>query len=197
MIPVYLVNPDFKLESLFNLPLSVTKHGWTSIACHNKVEFVIALSTTTLYFGAKVSEPPMFDPSPTGAFVNDLWQKDVLELFINDDSSLTYQEFNLSPSGAWWSGVFSEYRVSDSRNFKPLAGVHTIAQTTDSSWQAALSIERADLSVTTALGLNSSLNFSAIIGGTERQYLSWADLSGPKPDFHLRQEFERIQLVQG
>ncbi len=65
---------------------------------------------------------------PAEGFVEGLWEHDVAEFFLLDRRRGTYQEYNLSPGGAWWAAAFSAPRVRldpqpDLAAFGPAAAV--------------------------------------------------------------------------
>lgn len=65
---------------------------------------------------------------------------DCAELSFGRGSNFAYQEFNLSPSGAWWSQGFARYREADPAFRRP-QGVECYAQVQQiepAYWQACL-----------------------------------------------------------
>ncbi|MBX3172535.1 MAG: hypothetical protein KF760_34345 [Candidatus Eremiobacteraeota bacterium] len=104
-------------------------------------------------------------------FVEGLWRRDVAEFFlIAADGS--YQEFNLSPTGAWWSARFRGYR--DQERECRCTSVVTSAGRSRAGWKAWLSIAVAEVIAW------ERFQVTAILGG---RYFSTGKCSG-EPDFH-------------
>jgi len=104
-------------------------------------------------------------------FVEGLWNRDVCEFFlVASDGS--YQEFNLSPTGAWWSARFRSYRSQES--VCPGLSVVTSAARSRSGWKATLSVPVAEVIAW------ERFQVTAILGG---RYFSTGACTG-EPDFH-------------
>lgn len=104
-------------------------------------------------------------------FVEGLWQRDVAEFFlIGADGA--YQEFNLSPTGAWWSARFRGYR--DQECECRCDSVVTTAARSRSGWKASLAVDVAEV-----IGWER-FQITAILGG---RYFSTGLCAG-EPDFH-------------
>ena len=43
-------------------------------------------------------------------FAEQLWKKEVIELFLKEEDSNTYFEFHIAPNKKWWAAEFSNYR---------------------------------------------------------------------------------------
>lgn len=117
-------------------------------------------------------------------FVEGLWQQDVAEFFIADRRTGRYQEFNLSPGGAWWSAIFTSPRVKlepqpEWRAF----GVRTKVVWSEKEWTGELSFPMPDLS-------QAAVNCTAITAGREgRRFYSLAALGSATPDFHRPEDW--------
>lgn len=128
-----------------------------------------------------------------GDFVEGLWQYDVAEFFVLAPDG-RYQEFNLSPTGAWWSAVFSSYR-QDATPVR-LNSVSTIAKYDEASWSAELSVALADLVVLGQDGLRGAkLSLTSILSPGDPEYLCWGHQSGGEPDFHRPDTFRPVSWV--
>jgi hypothetical protein len=127
-----------------------------------------------------------------GEFVEGLWNEDVVELFVMNSSG-GYQEFNLSPAGAWWTCAFSSYRTraSEQRAFSPL---FVEAHVTQTGWGALLGVALADISVVSPIS-EARMHVSSILtAGEQPRYLSSSPLSAKAPDFHDEGCFSRVVL---
>jgi hypothetical protein len=134
-----------------------------------------------MYFAFRANVPAWFEPAPEGAFVEGLWERDVAELFLCDESGPGYQEFNFAPSGAWWSCHFSSYRQRDlSFRGATLADCRAVAD--GAGWRVAAMLPAAAFAGGFSLR-GRRANVSAILGAEPRLYFSVAPIPG-EPDFH-------------
>lgn len=120
-----------------------------------------------------------------GDFVSGLWEYDVAELFIYSTENKHYQEFNLAPSGAWWSAVFSGYRALSTAPLSPPA-VETLCVSSEAGWNAAIRIPFSELKIPFSLE-GTRINLCLIQGEAPRRYLSAATIETSDPDFHATQ----------
>lgn len=196
MLPVYKVSSALSFDKLFELPENQIEYDWFGERVKNPVAFVVAVDPDRMYLGAKVEANPWYDPTHTlGQYVEGLWNKDCAELFLSSSTSPVYQEFNLGPTGAWWSHSFSKYRKRDSSGFKVPQGVTTFSQIGSASWRAALSIPLNQFSVPLDLEDTTRANVSFVVGKAKRQYLTWANIQQREPDFHRAEDFENVDLI--
>jgi hypothetical protein len=125
-----------------------------------------------------------------GEFIEALWNDDVVELFVMNTSG-GYQEFNVSPAGAWWTCAFSSYRTRafEQRAFSPL---FVEAHVTAAGWGALLSVALADISIVSPIS-EARMHVSSILtAGEQPRYLSSSPLSDKAPDFHDEHCFSRV-----
>ncbi|MBN8548363.1 MAG: hypothetical protein J0M12_03490 [Deltaproteobacteria bacterium] len=195
MLPVYKVASSLTFEKLFELPQNPIEYDWFGERVKNPASFVVAVDPDRMYLGAHVEASPWYDPAHTmGQYVEGLWNKDCAELFISSSTSPVYQEFNLGPTGAWWSCSFSKYRKRDSA-FTPPQGVTTYSQIGSANWRAALAIPLNQFALPLDLEDTSRANVSFVVGKAKRQYLTWANIQQREPDFHRAEDFENIDLI--
>lgn len=129
----------------------------------------------------------------SGDFGEGLWEQDVAELFVMGPDG-HYQEFNLSPTGAWWSATFSSYREGCLP--AKLPSVHTEARREEGRWNARLSLALSDLKVLSGLDIKAArLNVTSILSPRDPSYLCWGWQKGNQPDFHRADNFLPIALV--
>ena len=96
-----------------------------------------------------------------------------------------YHEFNLAPTGAWWSASFSCYRQREKAVALP--SVRTEAGLAEGSWSAALSFDLRDLDILGGDLEQARLSVTAIFAEATEQgpeYLCYGHHSGGEPDFH-------------
>ena len=168
---------------------------WFGAAVPAPPLFQLNIDPEYLWFAARVSGRPWHNTAHgQGHFVSGLWQFDVAEVFICDDTSPAYQEFNLSPGGAWWTGLFSGYRQPLAAEHQPHPKVRCFSEIREQDWQAILAIPRESVSVHCAFSEHSRINVSFITDGTARRYFSWAPIIAPEPDFHRSEQFLRLAI---
>ena len=183
MLPCALFPENADLNSLFRSPALQIRNDWSGNPVPFNVDFYFGHNRQKLFFGAVVEHPPVLAPRLTSdSFVEGLWNYDVLELFLKDDHSDSYQEFNLSPDRRWWSSVFRTYRIRDEEHFRRLVpevgGIYE-----QSRFRAGITIPRDELSV--SFGVQASCaNIAAIFGMEPRCYLSYHRAATAHPDFH-------------
>lgn len=193
-VPVYQIGELASLAELFKLPFSKFTQDWYGHLVNFEASFLIALSEANLYFAARCSEKPHCEELKKGTFKSGLWEKNVVEFFIKEDSSNRYQEFNFSPAGAWWTGVFSDYRVTTkSRPTPPTVNIETKTLGIH-GWQIAAAIPRTELEVSAEFKSATKINAAFMLGQKNQHYLSWSTPLTDKPDFHLVHDYPTISL---
>ncbi len=119
--------------------------------------------------------------------LDDLWKHTCFELFVADDHSSAYEEFNFSPSGSWAAYQFPDYRQA-------MQNMQTTAPAL--SWRCQA--QSAELEVhwprpiggLLASGDTHPIGLSAVIEHGQGELTYWS-LAHPtaKPDFHNRAGF--------
>ncbi len=183
------------IAEIFTLPFSSLALDWFGKQLSPAPVFCLALSPESLYFAVEANRPACCDPHPAGSFIEGLWQKDAAEFFLHEEGSSRYQEFNISPTGAWWTQLFSEKRVRDSK-FKAPRNVRCLSQISAGTWRAALAVPRRELAISLSWSSRSRINVCFMLGENEQRFLSWSKLPGTAPDFHQPSEFENVLLKE-
>lgn len=119
-----------------------------------------------------------------GLFMKNLWHYDTAEFFLSDVGKTRYLEFNLSPCGAWWGCVFLAPREPDPHVGIP-EGVLATGACNGGDWRCQADIP---LEWLRAAGLEvhcCRLAAAAILGSPNYLYLTSAEPTTGKPDFHL------------
>jgi hypothetical protein len=104
-------------------------------------------------------------------FVEGLWNRDVGEFFLIAADG-RYQEFNLSPTGAWWSARFRGYRDQECQ--LPDLSVTSTGARSRSGWKASLTVPVSEILEW------ERYQVTAILGG---RFFSTGRCEG-EPDFH-------------
>lgn len=168
------------LPALLDLPRGVLAWEWSGSPPPVDISFVVACSPDEILFGGEVRASASFeDGLVPGQFVEGLWGRDVLELFVGERSSPGYLELNLAPSGAWWACLFERYRERRSQQPFPCAA-RVWCERSGGSWRAALALPVASLGIELDL---DRLRVCAITGDPRRFSIENAPPAGA-PDFH-------------
>ena len=129
--------------------------------------------------------------SARGDFVEGLWEYDVAELFVRDARG-AYQEFNVSPTGAWWSMTHTEYRVR-SNDSRPARCLSVTTKVFDGQWEVVAAFERKSLQVPVEEG--SLLHVTGIHYAAKPIYLSSNPPHDLAPDFHHPSCFSAVRVI--
>jgi len=132
-----------------------------------------------------VYAPPMrLSEGRGGSFVEGVWEKDLIELFLLNPDSGYYVEFNLGPQGEWWWCTFIAPRVRAVATPRPLLGVITNACISEESWDSTLYVPLSSLPRRLAFCPDTTKGNIAFCLGDPQQYITLADLGDGPPDFH-------------
>ena len=193
VLPLQKCGEELSLDSLSAIPLLKLSCDWRGDPLTVEVGFQLFFDNRRLIFVFSCEgAPSYFQAQGPGVFAQGLWKMDVAELFIVEPETHRYQEFNLSPGGAWWSAVFSEYRKLESE--VQVLEVQTLSRIEEARWFAAIEIPLSALKILFS-PLRSRANVAAIIFGESRRHLSWSRLGGQQVDFHRTWDFARLDLV--
>lgn len=158
--------------------------------------FLFWLDYDHLHFWAKVEGAPGF-PHPKGkpgSYQAELWKFDVAEFFLATPDRSRYLEFNLSPTGSWWSCLFGERLVPEKGEPQAIAGVRAEGRQTESCWEAHASLPREWIEEHFALDQGVGLNTTFILNSPDQIFASAADLGPGEPDFHRPSAFPVAKL---
>lgn len=187
---------------LRRLPRQAITHDWYGTEVIPVLEFAFGVDEENLWFlatrAAGASIPP--DAKP-GAFTPELWKYDVAEFFLHHPATGQYWEFNLCPSGAWWSCGFQSPRVQEDALTQPLSGVETLAELQEDSWLCMARIPLDSLApiVGGQPGGESlkdlTLAVTGILETPEQIFLTTCDYLDGEPDFHRPHLFSRLLIL--
>lgn len=117
---------------------------------------------------------------------DNLWQATCFELFLAEEDTANYWEFNLSPAGHWNVYSFAEYR----RNMQEEAAYNRLpftVKTTAEKLSFTVEILLANI-IATEKPLEAAV--CAVIQHRNKALSYWAlTHCGAKPDFHRRESF--------
>ncbi len=128
-----------------------------------------------------------------GQFVAELWTQDVAEFFVRGIDA-SYQEFNVSPTGAWWSAAFGQYRSLVEE--VPCSSVRIQTTIEERNWEIEFSVPLAEIVVLRNIDLRDAhLNPAGILNPRDPEYLCFGHTDGGEPDFHRAENFLPITLL--
>jgi len=120
---------------------------------------------------------------------NRLWEETCLELFLGEENSERYWEFNLSPAGHWNVYRFASYR-KEMREEPAFTSLPFHVRTEPEALRLSLDVEPgkivpAERTIEVAVG--------AVVKTVAGETSHWALVHpGPRPDFHRRDGFTLI-----
>jgi hypothetical protein len=174
---------------------SEVQNDWAGLSMPGAFRWSLAQDPERLWVSLELPvRPPSEQKHELGDFVEGLWEADVVELFLMSPSG-RYQEWNVSPDGAWWAMSFVGYRQRDSRSTRP-EGVVVEVFHDEESWRAVLSVPRSALPE--PLTESTRVHVSGIIHRPDgsSSYLSSAGSPAFEPDFHDSRCFKPAAFVQ-
>lgn len=190
----------FNFSKLQALPRQVLDKDWSGKNITPPVEFSFAMDNEHLWFLASRDKPALAHPSGlAGMFQPELWMYDVAEWFLHNTATGQYWEFNLSPSGAWWSCGFSSPRQAD--NSLPLfRDVITQSIMTGERWTAMACIPLDCLypvikECSEIISAPLKLAATFILESPQQIFLTTANSQDGEPDFHRPNTFGSINIT--
>jgi hypothetical protein len=196
MLPIYVSQKELSIGDLLKLPSFKIQNGWLSEQDSQPPEFTLAVTTQNLLFSFNANYKPWHNSEKQGSFVSGLWNYDVAEIFLKDDYSESYQEFNLSPSGAWWTQCFESYRKPSAQKNNQVQ-IQTFSEINKDNWEVGIIIPKNILGIKCSFSENSKANICAILGQNFRNYFSYNSVISEKPDFHHQDNFRQFDYLRG
>lgn len=186
------VTDDNPLAQLYTRTPKLLSRDWYNNTIATPIEYWLGRNSRALLFAARYhGNSELFSGLQANQFYEGLWERDVFEVFLRDPVTGAYQEWNLSPQGAWWSAAFSNYRSRDV-NYKPdLSRVEAFGDVTANGWTAALIFPLENLYP----GLQAELleiSVCGILGSSPRHYLCLKSDPNSQPDFHHANGFQAL-----
>lgn len=151
--------------------------------------------TLFLYYRARYRTLSVFPDAETSGRRDHLWDRDVVELFIQSDPTYPghYLEFEVSPNGYWIDLDIEHGERSD-----PHSGMRCRTQIDESArvWTAELSIPMRSLTRYFDPSSTWRVNFFRVEGASEpRFYSSWRPTNTPQPNFHVPTAFGKLKFL--
>jgi hypothetical protein len=155
-------------------------------------------SEKTLYlrFECRYRELFMFADSDSNGRRDHLWDRDVVEAFLQPDPSREryYREFEVSPNGMWidldiFPGGLADLKSGMQRSVFLDERSHI--------WNAELAIPLKALTENFDSNAIWRVNFYRVEGAKEpRAYLAWQPTNTPQPSFHVPRAFGSMRFVR-
>jgi hypothetical protein len=181
-------------DALSEAPHSEERCDWSGVVMPQALRWCLARDPERLWVSIELPAPPS-EPRKHGLgdFVEGLWENNVVELFLLEDSG-RYQEWNVSSDGAWWAMSFAGYREREPSPVKPEGVAIEIFAGAD-RWLAILSVPIRSLAV--RLGDSTGVHVTGIVYSQEGvpTYFSSAGSPSFNPDFHDHRCFKVAQFV--
>jgi alpha-galactosidase len=148
--------------------------------------------TFFLKFRCRYRTLTVFEDGDADGRRDQLWDRDVAEVFIQPDPSQArrYLEFEVSPNGMWIDLEISANGKSDPRSrMKSRVKLNE----SEKVWNAEIALPMR--SITSRFDPSSEwrINFFRVEGATEpRFYSSWQPTFTPRPNFHVPEAFGKL-----
>ena len=142
-----------------------------------------------LKFRCRYRTLSVFEDSESTGRRDQLWDRDVAEVFIQTDASQArrYWEFEISPNGMW-----IDLEISPEGKRDPASGMKSrvILDEFQKVWIAELALSMCSLTKVFDPSETWLVNFFRVEGATEpRFYSSWRPTYTPQPNFHVPAAF--------
>ncbi len=185
----FLMTATLIFPPIVPLNLSLSAHPACAVAADWRVSVGLELADDARTLSLRYQLPATGVRFPTivkPRRADDLWKTTCAELFVAQSNTLSYREFNFSPSGEWAAYDFAGYRQrTDVLPELPTPG---ISVTIDGD--VALLSVALPLDCLPAPGLRDLCFSTTVVVQAQDGALSyWAASHSVTPDFHLRNSF--------
>jgi alpha-galactosidase len=154
-----------------------------------QVRLLWTSKTLFLRFQARYRSITVFSDSAAGGRRDQLWDRDVAEVFLQPDSGdpLRYMEFEVSPNGMW---IDLELSHGEKRDLQSGLKCHAAIDSDAKTWTAGLALPMNLLTREFDPAVVWRVNFFRVEGAAEpRFYSAWRPTGTPKPNFHVPEAF--------
>jgi alpha-galactosidase len=145
-----------------------------------------------LRFRAKFLIITVFPDSEPGGRRDQLWDRDVAEVFLQADPAnlRRYKEFEVSPNGMW---IDLDIAPGEKHDLKSGLRRRVILNEESKTWIAELAIPMKCLVERFDPGATWRVNFYRVEGAVEpRFYSAWRPTGTPVPNFHVPEAFGQL-----
>jgi alpha-galactosidase len=145
-----------------------------------------------LRFHAKYSVITVFPDAEPHGRRDQLWDRDVVEVFLQPDPSIPrqYKEFEVSPNGSW---IDLDIAPGEKRDLKSGLRRRVVLNETSKFWVAELALPMNCLVARFDPTAAWRVNFYRVEGAEEpRFYSAWRPTMTPRPNFHVPEAFGEL-----
>jgi alpha-galactosidase len=148
--------------------------------------------TLFLRFHAKYRVITVFPDAEPDGRRDQLWDRDVAEVFLQPDPSIPrqYKEFEVSPNGSW---IDLDIATGEKRDLKSGLRRRVVLNETNKFWVAELAIPMKCLVARFDATATWKVNFYRVEGADEpRFYSAWRPTMTTVPNFHVPEAFGEL-----
>lgn len=145
-----------------------------------------------LRFGSKYRVITVFSDAEPNGRRDQLWDRDVAEVFLQPDPSIPrqYKEFEVSPNGSW---IDLDIAPGEKRDLKSGLRRRVVLHETNKFWVAELALPMKCLVARFDPMATWRVNFYRVEGAEEpRFYSAWRPTMTPRPNFHVPEAFGEL-----
>jgi alpha-galactosidase len=157
-----------------------------------EVRLLWTSETLYLRFQARYREITTFSDAEPNGRRNQLWDRDVAEVFLQPYSSdpRRYKEFEISPNGFW---IDLDIATDEKHDMQSGLKRRTQIDAKEKKWVAELAIPMKSLVAHFDSAAMWRVNFYRVEGSAEpRFYSAWRPTGTPQPNFHVPEAFGRL-----
>lgn len=153
--------------------------------------------TLFLRFRARYRELHVFSDARPDGWRDELWDRDVAEVFLQPEDSdpLVYKELEVSPNGFW-----IDLDISHGKRAEMHSGLRRRVKLDEQSrtWTADLAVPMKSLTSSFDPHKKWRVNFYRVEGKEEpRFYSAWSPTMSAKPNFHIPKAFGFLEFQIG
>ncbi len=152
---------------------------------HTQVQALWSPQTLFLRFECHYRELWVFEDAEPNGRRNRLWERDVVEAFLQPEPSQAffYKEFEISPNGMW---IDLDIRPEGLANLQSGLRRSAVVDETNCIWVAEIAVPLRSVTNRFDPACPWRANFYRVEGKKEpRQYLAWQPTHTPEPNFHV------------
>lgn len=149
-----------------------------------------------LRFRARYREIAVFEDADENGRRDQLWDRDVAEVFLQPDSLQLrrYLEFEVSPNGFW---IDLDIGPGEKRDLKSGLRRRVVLNKAAKTWVAELALPMKCMVERFDPAAKWRVNFYRVEGAAEpRFYSAWRPTRTPEPNFHVPEAFGELVFVE-
>ena len=176
-------------------------HDWRGVEADPKrateVKLLWNAETLFLRFLARYKELNVFPDARADGWRDELWERDVVEAFLQPDAidPRVYKELEVSPNGYW-----IDLNIAHGEKEEMRSGLRrrVVQDATARTWTAELAVPMRSLTASFDPRRSWRANFFRVEGKVEpRFYAAWSPTMTPEPNFHVPDAFGHLVFREG